>query len=181
MVEFKYFRTMIRFLTLTISLCLVSIFSQAQEVKWYTFEEAVALNSKEPRNIMIDVYTDWCGWCKVMDQKTFSLEHIAKLLNEDYYPVKFDAETMDTITFQGKAFVNTKQGNRPPHELAVALLNGKLSYPNIVFLNKENKVLGALPGFKKPDEMEAILDYITKELYTQKIDMGKYIEEFKKE
>lgn len=153
----------------------------AQEVKWYTFEEAIKLNEKEPRNIMIDVYTDWCGWCKVMDRETFSKPHIAKILNEKYYAVKFDAETKDTISFQGKKFVNTGQGNRPPHELAVGLLNGKLSYPNIVFLNKKNDILGALPGFKKPKEMEAILDYITKELYTQKIDLGKYIEEFKTE
>ena len=159
-------------------IAVTSISLNAQKVKWYSFEEAIELNKKEPRNIFIDVYTDWCGWCKVMDEKTFSQPHIAKILNEKYYAVKFDAETKDTIHYQGKAFVNTLQGNRPPHELAVALLQGKLSYPNIVFLNKQNKVLGALPGFKKAPEMEAILDYITRELYTQKVDLGKHIEEF---
>lgn len=164
--------------------CLLGLLSLniiAQEVKWYSFEEAIELNKKSPRNIMIDVYTDWCGWCKVMDQKTFSQTHIAKILNEQFYAVKFDAETKDTIHFQGKAFVNTNQGNRPPHELAVGLLNNKLSYPNIVFLNKENNVLGAIPGFKKPEELEPILDYINKELYKQNIDLGKYIEDWGKE
>ncbi len=171
---------MIKQFVLIAVLVVSSIILNAQNVKWYSFEEAIELNKKEPRNVFIDVYTDWCGWCKVMDEKTFSQPHIAKILNEQYYAVKFDAETKDTINFQGKAFVNTLQGNRPPHELAAALLQGKLSYPNIVFLNKNNQVLGALPGFKKAPEMEAILDYITRELYTQKVDMGKHIEEFKK-
>jgi len=153
----------------------------AQQVKWYTFEEAIALNKKEPRNIMIDVYTDWCGWCKVMDRETFSQPHIAKILNKQFYAVKLNAETKDTIHYQGKAFVNTGEGNRPPHELAVGLLQGKLSYPNIVFLNKQSQLLGAIPGFKKPHPMEALLDYITKELYLKKVDLGKYLEEFKSE
>ncbi len=149
----------------------------AQNVKWYSFEEAIELNSKAPRNIMIDVYTDWCGWCKVMDKQTFSIPEISKILNEQYYAVKFDAETKDTIKFKEQIFVNTGQGKRPPHQLAIALLNSKLSYPNIVFLNKNNDLLGALPGFKKPEEMKAILDYITKELYKQKVDLRKYIQE----
>ncbi len=172
---------MLKQIIIIVVLVIANTTLNAQKVKWYTFEEAVELNKKEPRNILIDVYTDWCGWCKVMDEQTFSQPHIAKILNEQYYAVKFDAETKDTINFQGKAFVNTMQGKRPPHELAAALLQGKLSYPNIVFLNKQNNVLGALPGFKKPAEMEAILDYITKELYTQKVDLGKHIEGFKKE
>jgi len=151
----------------------------AQKVKWYSFDEAMALNKKEPRNIIIDVYTDWCGWCKVMDEQTFSQPQIVKIINEKYYAVKFNAETKDTIHYMDKDFVSTNQGNRPPHELAVALLQGKLSYPNLVFMNKESQVLGAIPGFKKPDELEAILDYITKELYLQKVDLGQYIQNFK--
>lgn len=152
----------------------------AQNVKWHTFEEAVALNAKEPRNIMIDIYTDWCGWCKVMDRETFSQPAIAKILNEQYYAVKLNAETKDTITFQGTAFVNDGEGARPPHQLAVAMLKGKMSYPNIVFLNKENQMLGAVPGFRKEPEMNALLSYISQELYRQNIDLGQYLEESKK-
>lgn len=151
----------------------------AQKIKWLSFEEAMALNKKEPRNIIIDVYTDWCGWCKTMDQQTFSQAAITKIINENYYAVKFNAETKDTIHYMDKDFVSTNQGNRPPHELAVALLQGKLSYPNLVFMNKNSQVLGAIPGFKKPDELEAILDYITKELYNQKVDLGQYIQNYK--
>ena len=67
--------------------------AQESKVKWYTFEEAVELNKAEQRKIFIDVYTDWCGWCKKMDATTFNSPEIAKILNEEYYAVKFDAET----------------------------------------------------------------------------------------
>ena len=60
----------------------------AQEVKWLTFEEAIELNRREPRKIMIDVYTDWCSWCKVMDKNTFNQAVIANYLNKTYYQVK---------------------------------------------------------------------------------------------
>lgn len=164
----------------SIILFLVFIAVNAQPVKWHSFEEAIELNKKEPRNILIDVYTDWCTWCKIMDKQTFSKAHIAKILNEQFYAVKFNAETFDTIRFDGKVFTNEKKSLRSPHNLAIALLQGKMSYPNIVFLNKENQLLGALPGFKKPAAMEAILDYIHKELYKKNIDLGEYIDAFGK-
>lgn len=165
----------------SVTLFVVFTTLNAQPVKWHTFEEATKLNEKEPRNILIDVYTDWCTWCKIMDKQTFSKAHIANILNKQFYAVKFNAETLDTIRFDGKIFINEKKGVRSPHNLAIALLQGKMSYPNIVFLNKENQLLGALPGFKKPDAMEAILDYIHKELYKKNIDLGGYIDSFNKE
>ena len=62
--------------------------SEKHKVKWYTLEEAQKLNAKNPKKIIIDVYTDWCGWCKKMDQATFGNPAIAKYLNDNYYPVK---------------------------------------------------------------------------------------------
>lgn len=125
-------------------------FGQESTVKWYTFEEAVELNKTQQRKIFIDVYTDWCGWCKKMDATTFNHPTIAKILNEQYYAVKFDAETSDTIKFSGQVFVNESNRSRSPHQLAVALLQGKMSYPSVAYLNENNQLLTAVPGYYTP-------------------------------
>ncbi len=135
------------------------------EVKWYTFEEAVELNKQEPRKIFIDLYTDWCSWCKVMDQKTFSHPDIADYLNNNYYPVKFNAETDEKIEFQGKVFEKTSNGRRSPHDLAAALLQGKMSYPSVAYLDENNQLLTAVPGYMTPTQIEPILVFFSEDHY----------------
>lgn len=129
-------------------------------VKWMTFEEAVEKSKTEKRKIFIDVYTDWCGWCKVMDKQTFSNEYIAKVLNENFYAVKLDAEQKANIEFRGTTFKFVPSGNNGYHQLAASLLNGKLSYPTVVFLDEDFNMLQPLPGFQKPEEFYPIVKYI---------------------
>lgn len=130
-------------------------------VKWYTFSEAVALQKKNPRPILVDVYTSWCGPCKMMSANTFGNEIIAKYLNEHYYPVKFNAETRDTVVFNGFTFANKNpEGTaRPVHDFAVSILDGKLSYPSIVFLNEDIKKLHTVVGYYKADQFEPYLKF----------------------
>ncbi len=134
-------------------------------VKWYTFEEAVEMNSKNPKKIFIDVYTDWCSWCKVMDEKTFSHPEIAAYLNEHYYPVKFNAESTAPVKFANKVFENNGQGRRSMHDLAVALLQGKMSFPSVAYLDENNQLLTAVPGYVTPIQMEPILVYFGENHY----------------
>jgi len=141
------------------------IFAQKAEVKWYTFEEAVELNQQEQRKIFIDVYTDWCGWCKKMDTVTFSHPIIAQLLNEKYYAVKFDAESRDTINFAGQQFINQGNSSRSLHQLARALLQDKMSFPSIAYMNENNQLLTAVPGYYEPEKLEPILHYFAEDAY----------------
>jgi len=140
-------------------------FTQEVEVKWYTFEEAVELNKQEKRKIFIDVYTDWCGWCKKMEASTFTNPAIANILNNEYYAVRFDAETKDTISFRGKQFVNEGGKSRSPHQLAVALLKGKMSYPSVAYLNENNQFITAVPGYYSPERLEPVLKFFAEDAF----------------
>jgi len=82
------------------------------EVKWYSIEEAIALSMNEPRIMVIDVYTDWCGWCKRMDATTFSDQEVIKTLNAHFYPVKLNAEGKDDITIGDKTYGFVDNGRR---------------------------------------------------------------------
>jgi thioredoxin-related protein len=153
-----------KIITLILLIASVSAVS-GQKVKWLTFEEAVALNETNPKKILIDVYTDWCGWCKVMDKNTFSDPIISKYINDNFYAVKFDAESSSPITFRGHTFSNNGSGTRSTHELAVALLNGKMSYPSIAYMDETNQLITAIPGYYDPKKIEPLLSFIANDIY----------------
>lgn len=133
------------------------------KVKWYTWEEAVAANSKVKKKIFVDIYTSWCGWCKRMDKTTFNDPVVAAYLDKHYYAVKFDAEQKDDILFKGHTFAYKALQRRGYHELAAALLDNKLSYPTTVFLTEDFKIDQRLPGYLDADKMLAVLTYIAEE------------------
>lgn len=138
---------------------------ETTSVKWLTFEQAVEKSKTEKRKIFIDVYTDWCGWCKVMDKKTFSNPAVAKLLNEEYYPVKFNAEQRGDVVFRGTTFKFIEYGSRGTHQLAAALLNNQLSYPSVVFLNEDFAIVQILKGYRQAPEFHKIAAFIGGDYY----------------
>ena len=140
-------------------------------VKWMTFEQAIEKSKTEKRKIFIDVYTEWCGWCKVMDAKTFTDPKIAKLMNDYFYCVKLDAEQKGDIKFANQTFKYIENGGRGVHQLAAALLNNQMSYPNFIFLDEEYKIVpiyegsNSVPGFHKPEDFHVFLSFVSGNLY----------------
>lgn len=149
---------------------------KTQVVKWYTFEEALALNAQQPRKIIMDVYTDWCGWCKVLDQQTFSHPYIAAYLNENFYPVKFNAEQLGDVVYMGTTFKNRASGKRSAHDLIIALTEGKLSYPTLIFFDEQSSPLTIVPGFHGAAQLEPILAFLVGNSYKT----GQTFEDFMK-
>ena len=139
----------------------------SDKIKWMTFEEAVKLNETQPKKIFIDVYTDWCGWCKKMDQTTFIDKDIVTYMNENFYAVKFDAEQSESIEFMGHTFINPNPmgARKGTHQLAAALLQGKMSYPSYVFMNENNQLLTIVPGYAEAKAFLPILKFIGSNAY----------------
>ena len=167
---------MIKTIRYTTAIFLIILFSlpalsqEQKKIKWYSIEEAAELNKKKKtkKKIFIDLYTSWCGWCKKMDSNTFADPVIVEYMNENFWPVKLDGETSDTINIKGQQYINPKPGaRRSSHQLAVALLQGKMSYPSFAFLDEEVKLITILPGYNPPEKLEPILHYIAEGAYKE--------------
>lgn len=119
---------------------------------WYDMEQGIMLAQKEKKKIFVDVYTDWCGWCKKMDASTFKDAEVIKALNQDYIAVKFDAEQREDLNFFGTVYKFVDNGRRGYHELAAVLLDGRLSYPSFVVLNSNGNREKKLIGYMNPQQ-----------------------------
>ncbi|MBS4013853.1 MAG: DUF255 domain-containing protein [Bacteroidetes bacterium] len=149
------------------------------QVNWYTFEEALKLVETEPRKIFVDIYTDWCGYCKRMDQVTFSNPVIVSILNNYYYPVKLNAEQKEPINFRGFEFINENPDQRrSSHNLAIAILQGKMSYPSFAFFDEELNLITAIPGYRPPESFEPMLMFFANDVYIDNPDLDHYIRNF---
>src|ERR1017187_1929190 len=129
-----------------------------KEIKWYTLQEALRLCASNPKKIFIDVYTDWCGWCKRMDATTFQDPMVIDYMNKFFYAVKFNSEKVDTITYKGKLY-RIPDGSKV-NELGVYFLKEKMSYPTTVYLNENADLIQPIPGYHDANEMGLFLTYI---------------------
>ncbi|RTE53213.1 DUF255 domain-containing protein [Arenibacter aquaticus] len=152
----------------------------AQEVNWLSWDEAAKLaeTDKNPKKIFIDVYTDWCGWCKKMDKDTFQNPEVAEYMSKNYYMVKLDGEGKEPIEFRGKTFKFVPSGRNGYHEFAAALMQGKMSYPTTIFLDEQMNMLSPVPGYQKPGPFLKIAKYFGEDIHKEK-DWNTYDSESK--
>lgn len=138
-------------------------------IKWYSWEEAIAAAEKQPKKLFVDVYTEWCGWCKRMDASTFTDPAVIKYMNANFYAVKLDAEQKGDIQYKGQKLVfRADAGRRGVHELAYSLLNGRMGYPSFVYLDEKQDRITISPGYKTPDILIKELKYVSEGHYKTK-------------
>lgn len=129
-------------------------------VNWLSLKEAQEKNKTLNKPFIIDIYTDWCGWCKHMMKTTYSNPAIASYINTHFYPVKFDAETKDTIEFNGKIYKPLSPQPKTAHELAVKFLGSKLSYPSTLFVTNNYEYNLLSQGFLEEKKIEPLLVFM---------------------
>lgn len=133
-------------LSMTISLFLYIPLSaqESDSVHWLSFEQLEDSLAVQPKKVFIDFYTDWCAYCRKMDKVVFTKKEVVKQLNEEYYAVRFDAETDSVVTFGGRQFINDQvdKSRNPLHQIALllALRDGQFSAPTMVVLDEDFKV-----------------------------------------
>ncbi len=132
-----------------------------------SFEEAFAAIEEQPKPLLIDFYTSWCGWCKTMMKTTYSDEELSAYINANFYPIKFNAESKDTITYFGEEYVNNHPApaQRAAHQLTVKLLGKRLSYPSTMFVDPTTKFSLLVPGYIKPAKMPPFLMYMVENMF----------------
>lgn len=149
-------------------------------INWMSMEEAAALSATAPKKILVDVYTDWCGWCKRMDKDAYEKASVTNYINENFYAVKFDAEQKEDIVLGDRTFKFIANGRRGYHELAATMLNGRLSYPHTVFFDETLQKIAAIPGYRAEEELFAILNYFNKDVYKSDPNLDAFVESFEK-
>ena len=154
--------------------CLTSFVSSGQnevhkkkpsKIQWMSFTEAYQQSLKDnvKKKVFIDVYTQWCGWCKRMDASTFEDTEVIDYMNAHFYPVKLDAETRDTIHFGERIFVYRPEFKA--NEIALALLKQQMSYPTSVYLDEEFSMLDPVPGYQTTEQLMPLLRYFGEDIF----------------
>jgi len=135
--------------------------------EWYGFQEGLELAKQKNKHIVIDFYADWCKWCKVMDEKTFSVPEVEKYLFENFVPIRVNTELNDQVTFQGKTF-SLRQ---------LSSVFGVKGLPSLAFLTSEQEMVTLIPGYIKKDKFMKILEYINKECYKKQIPFEDFLQD----
>jgi len=155
---------------------------QAQQINWMTMNEALAAQKIEPKKIFVDVYTTWCGPCKLLDKNTFTDKNVIAYLNENFYAVKFNAEGNESVTYKDFTYTNPnyqpeRKGRNAQHLFAHALKVN--AYPMMVFFHENGDLIQAVPGYHTPKQLEVFLKMVHSDDYL-KITTAEAWQEYQK-
>ncbi|MGB3591247.1 MAG: thioredoxin fold domain-containing protein [Nonlabens sp.] len=162
-----------------IILLLLSVVPAEAQVNWMTMNEALAAQEKEPRKILLKAYTDWCVNCKWMDQYAFAKAELASYINANYYPVAFNAEGVEPVTYQGTTYKNLQKNRNKNSQHQFAEQLGIMEYPTLVFFDESGKVINPVPGKMDSRRLEVYVTMLADDTY-RTINTGKKWSDYQK-
>ncbi len=142
---------------LVLFFAVLGVSTQAQKINWISFNDALAAQKKDPKPIFIDVYTNWCPPCKLLDKNTFGDAQVADYINANYYAVKFNAEGNESISFSGKTFANPNydparaNSRNGMHEFANYLK--VQAYPSMIVIGANAKIAKNILGYRTAEQL----------------------------
>ena len=117
---------------------------------WRSWDAGLREAGTSRRPVLVDVYTDWCGWCKRMDRDVYARADVQDYLARKFVTVKLDAESNDAARYEGRAYTS--------HALAARF--GVTGYPTTMFLSAKGAHLGSIPGYSPPEDFLLLLRFI---------------------
>lgn len=147
----------------------------AASINWLSLSEVEQLVQKKPKKVLVDIYTDWCGWCKKLDATTYRDPQVVEYINKNFYAVKFNPEKQQTITFKGKTYGMNGRNNA----ITPLLMGSSRGYPTTTFLDEKLEVISPVSGYQNAEMMMNILRYVGENHY-QSTDWNTYVNNLKK-
>lgn len=139
---------------------------QNKYAEWISFDKGLEKAKVDKKNIIVDFYTDWCHWCKVMDEKTFKEPGINQKLVERFVTVRLNAEDgSQTASYKGKTYSNI--------ELTQAF--GVRGFPSLLFMDMNGEIITIVPGYVPAETFLYILDYIDQECYKKQMPFDEFM------
>jgi len=139
---------------------------QAADDNWFGFDRGISLSQKQSKPMLVDFYTDWCHWCKVMDEKTFNNPEVKAFLNFHFITVRIQAEDKKAfLTYKGKKY----------NHVEFSKAAGVRGYPSLAFFDKKGEIITIIPGYVPAKTFLPILKYIQTECYLKKISFEDFL------
>ena len=131
--------------------------STKEKINWLSIDELNLKLKTESKPVLIDLFTNWCYWCKVMDKKTYNNPKVISYINKHFYALKLNAETKEAIVWNNKDYQYNSQSKL--NDFTMYVTQGDVGFPTTVIFPEVEKQPASVPGFMEPKDIESILKY----------------------
>ena len=139
--------------------------SSKSSIKWYRLDKGLQKAKKLKKPVLVDFHADWCGWCKVMDKKTFSNQNIINKINKDYIAIKVKVDSKEALYYKSQKMT--------PQQFARKV--GVQGLPAFLFIDKNGRIIRIVSGYQEAKIFLPILGYIKDECYNKNVPFIDYV------